>query len=361
MSRLNAVIIATFFFTNLAVANEPTISSAPAPIAHQWQKNADLVIGHIRSTTLNRMKNTTADIISCFRDSILTQGEFSPVWHGEYFPAVNGGPQVRFGVRCIFYNNNEDSTQNSNNDLTVFANDISPLLGHVKLNFTEYTTVKTAGDQGYYEFDMANGLHVKAWLITADSTSSPYIAVSRKEYLQEAKKELDALKDIVISDDRGRIHIRTAAEQEAEKQQMLQQLRSTYSGVELETRTRIYLNNYTKDPDLLIQTIARDVAGYNKTIRVIDSILRNSTAQDLAKPAVVSVDATHFRGFEDGHANTTTLVRMNPNYFTGSADQAPKCLLVCWRYNPAESLATGIDRQLSENFDGQQLQALLVK
>lgn len=360
MSRLYAVIIATFFFTNLAVANEPTISSAPAPIAHQWQKNADLVIGHIRNTTLNRMKNTTADIISCFRDSILTQGEFSPVWHGEYFPAVNGGPQIRFGVRCIFYNN-EDSAQDSNNDLTVFANDISPLLGHLKLNFTEYTTVKSAGDQGYYEFDMANGLHVKAWLITADSTSSPYIAVSRKEYLEEAKKELDALKDIVISDDRGRIHIRTAAEQEAEKQQMLQQLRSTYSGVELETRTRIYLNNYMKDPDLLIQTIARDVAGYNKTIRMIDSILRNSTAQDLAKPAVVSVDAAHFCGFEDGHANTTTLVRMNANYFTGTADQAPKCLLVCWRYNPSESLATGIDRQLSEHFDGQQLQALLVK
>jgi hypothetical protein len=116
-----------------------------------------------------------------------------------------------------------------------------------------------------------------------------------------------------------------------------------------------------KDPDLLIQTIARDVAGYNKTIRMIDSLLRNSTAQDLAKPAVVSVDAAHFCGFEDGHANTTTLVRMNANYFTGTADQAPKCLLVCWRYNPSESLATGIDRQLSEHFDGQQLQALLVK
>ena len=362
MSRLYAVIIATFFFTGLASANEPTNTSspAPAPVARQWQKNADLVLGHIRNASLNRMKNTTADIISCFRDSILTEGEFSPVWHGEYFPAVNGGPQVRFGVRCIFYNN-EDSTQDSNNDLTVFANDISPLLGHLTLNFTEYTTVKTAGDQGYYEFDMENGLRVKAWLITADSSSSPYIAVSRKEYLEAAKKELDALKDIVIADDRGRVHIRTAAEQEAEKQQMLQQLRNNYSGSELETRTRIYLNNYMKDADLLIQTIARDVAEYNKTIRMIDSILRNTSAQDLAKPAVVSVDAAHFHGFEDGHTNTTTLVRMNPNYFTGNADQAPKCLLVCWRYNPSETLATGIDRQLSEHFDGGQLQALLVK
>lgn len=360
MSRLYAVILATFFFTNLAIANEPTNTPAPAaPVARQWQKNADRVIGHIRNASLNRMKNTTDNIISCFRDSILTQGEFSPVWHGEYFPATNNG-QVHFGVRCIFYNS-EDSAQDSNNDLTVFANDISPLLGTMKLNFTEYTTVKTAGDQGYYEFDSQNGLHVKAWLITADSTSSPYIAVSRKEYLDEAKKELDALKDIVISDDRGHVHIRTAAEQEAEKQQMLQQLRNNYTGTELATRTRIYLNSYMKDADLLIQTIARDVAGYNKTIRMIDSILRNSTALDLAKPAVVSVDAAHFRGFEDGHANTTTLVRMNANYFTGNADQAPKCLLVCWRYNPSEILATGIDRQLSEHFDGQQLQALLAK
>jgi hypothetical protein len=358
MSRLYAVIVATFFFTSLASANEPTTPAPAAPVARQWQKNADLVIGHIRNTSLSRMRNTTSTIISCFRDSILTQGEFSPVWHGEYFPANNG--QVHFGVRCIFYNN-EDSTSNSNNDLTVFANDISPLLGSIKLNFTDYTTVKTAGDQGYYEFDMENGLHVKAWLITADSTASPYIAVSRKEYLEQAKKELDALKDIVISDDRGRIHIRTAAEQEAEKQQMFQQLRNTYSGAELETRTRIYLNNYMKDPDLLIQTIARDVAGYNKTIRTIDSLLRNSTTLELAKPAVVSVDAAHFRGFEDGHANTTTLVRMNPNYFTGNTDQAPKCLLVCWRYNPSETLATGIDRQLNEHFDGQQLQALLAK
>ncbi len=358
MSRLYAVILATFFFTNFASANEPTTPTPAAPVARQWQKNADLVIGHIRGNSLNRMKNTTDNIISCFRDSILTQGEFSPVWHGEYFPANNG--QVHFGVRCIFYDN-EDSTSNADNDLTVFANDISPLLGTIKLNFTGYTTVKTAGDQGYYEFDMQNGLHVKAWLITADSTSSPYMAVSRKEYLDQAKKELDALKDVVISDDRGRIHIRTAAEQEAEKQQMLQQLRNTYSGAELEIRTHIYLNNYMKDPDLMIQTIARDVAGYNKTIRMIDSLLRNSTALELAKPAVVSVDAAHFRGFEDGHANTTTLVRMNPNYFTGNTDQAPKCLLVCWRYNPSETLATGIDRQLSENFDGGQLQALLAK
>jgi hypothetical protein len=258
MLRLYAVIVATFFFTSLASANEP---STPAPAAP-------------------------------------------------------------FGVRCIFYNN-EDSNSNSNNDLTVFANDISPLLGNIKLNFTDYTTVKTAGDQGYYEFDMENGLHVKAWLITADSTASPYTAVTRKEYLEQAKKELDALKNIVISDDRGRIHIRTAAEQEAEKQQMLQQ--------------------------------------FNKTIRTIDSLLRNSTTLELAKPAVVSVDAAHFRGFEDGYANTTTLVRINPNYFSGNAGRSPKCLLVCWRYNPSESLATGIDRQLNEHFDGGQFQALLAK
>ena len=356
-------IYAVFFsltFTGLVHANEPVTPSTNAPVARKWQKEDDRIIGHIRGSKLAAMKNTSENIISLFHDSILTQDALNPVWHGEYFPAVNGGPQVKFGVRCVFTNNEDNST---NNDLTVFANDLSPLLGRLKVNGNDFTTMKaTTGAQGArFEFDMEDGLRVKAWLITADSAALPYTAVTRSEYLDQARKELEELKDIVIADTRGKTHIRTAAEQEAEKQQMLQQLRNSYTGVELEARTRIYLHNYMRDEDLVIQTIARNVAAYNQTIRLIDSIRRNSTPQQLAQPAVVSVKAEDFCGFEDGRANTTMLVRMNPAYFTGSDDQAPKCLLVCWRYNPAESMANGIDHQLAENFNGQQFQSLLAK
>jgi hypothetical protein len=259
---------------------------------------------------------------------------------------------------------NDQDNSNTDNDLTVFANDLSPLLGHLAVNGNDYTTIKTAAavhGNTTFEFDLDNGLHVKAWLVTADSAALPYVPVTRKEYLDQARQELEGLKDVVIAGVRGKTHVRTDAEQEAEKQQMLDQLKATYSGAELEARTRVYLHNYMKDADYVIQTIARNVAGYNATIRVIDSILRNSTAQQLAQPAVVSVKADNFRGFEDGKANTTTLVRMNPAYFTGGNEQAPKCLLICWRYNPAETLAAGIDHQLDENFNSQSFQSLLAK
>ena len=388
MKRFYAVIFSTFTFAGLVHANGPVAgtpilasassssaapalasaaSAAPAPAsapksnnAREWQKEDDRILGHIRAAKLTAMKNTSTSIMSLFHDSILTEG-VNPVWHGEYFPAVNGGPQVHFGVRCAF--NNDDNTT-TDNDLTVFANDISPLLGNLTVNGNTYTTVKAAtmvrGNQ-CFEFDMENNLHVKAWLVTADSAALPYTFVTRKEYLDEARKELDGLKDVTVGDDRGKIHVRTAAEQEAEKQQMLEQLKANYSGAELEARTRVYLHNYIKDEDLVIQTIARDVAGYNSSIRLIDSLLRNSTASQLAQPAVVSVTAENFRGFEDGKSNTTTLVRMNPAYFTGGNEQAPKCLLICWRYNPADAVATGIDNQLNANFAGQSFQALLSK
>jgi hypothetical protein len=361
MKRFYAVIFVILAFAGYVHAGEPIspASTSKAPVVREWQKEEDHILGHIRATKLAAMKNTSTGIMSLFHDSILTEG-VNPVWHGEYFPAVNGGPQVHFGIRCAF--NNDDNTT-SDNDLTVFANDISPLLGNLLVNGNNYTTVKASttvrGNQ-YFEFDLEHDLHVKAWLITADSTALPYTPVARREYLDQARKELEGLKDVVIADVRGKIHVRTAAEQEAEKQQMLEQLKANYSGAELEARTRVYLHNYMKDEDLVIQTISRNVAGYNATIRVIDSLLRNSTSQQLSQPAVVSVKAEDFRGFEDGKTGTTTLVRLNPAYFTGDG-QAPKCLLICWRYNPADAHAAGIDNQLNANFAGQSFQALLAK
>jgi hypothetical protein len=380
MKRFYAVIFATFTFAGIVHAGGPvagtpvltsasvlTPASAVAPAAgpknnnaREWQKENDVVLGHIRAAKLAAMKNTSSSIMSLFHDSILTEG-VNPVWHGEYFSAVNGGPQVHFGVRCVF--NNDDNTT-TDNDLTVFANDISPLLGNLLVNGNKYTTVKAAtsvrGNQ-YFEFDMENNLHVKAWLVTADGAALPYTPVTRKEYLEQARKELDGLKEVVVAGDRGKIRVRTAAEQEAEKQQMLEQLKASYSGAELEARMRVYLRNYIKDEDLVLQTITRDVAGYKNTIRLIDSLLRNSTAAQLAQPAVVSVTAENFQGFEDGKTGTTTLVRMNPAYFTNGDEQAPKCLLICWRYNPADAVAAGIDNQLNANFAGQSFQGLLSK
>lgn len=374
MKRFYAVVLTTLTFAGFAQANGPQLAYAngfdhtnghetparKAPDSRQWHKEEDHINGHIRANKLAAMKSIADGIINVFRDSILTQ-DVNPVWHGEYFPAANGGPQVHFGVRCVF--NNDDNTA-TDNDLTVFANDITPLLGNLTVNGNNYTTVKAStrvkGNQ-FFEFDTENNFHVKAWLVVADGAAMPYIPVTRKEYLEQAHKELVSLREAVDAEIRAKIPVRSAAVQDAGKTQMLRQLRDSYSGAELETRTRVYLQNYIKDEDLVAQTIARNIAGYNGTLALVDNLLHTSSAEMLSQPAVVSVTADNFDGFEDGKANTTTLVRLNPAYFTGSDEQAPKCLLVCWRYNPAEALSAGIDNQLDTNFAAASFQDLLAK
>jgi hypothetical protein len=178
--------------------------------------------------------------------------------------------------------------------------------------------------------------------------------VTRREYLEESRQELQQRKEAVIAGTRGVIHVRTAGEQEAERQQTLEHLRNTYAGAELQTRIRIYLGNYKKDEDYMDQAIGANTGALNRTIGLIDSLLRNCTVQQLSLPAVVSQPvvvsepsivsepADEFRGFGDGQAGSVALVRLRPAYFTGDGGaERLQSLLVCWRYHPLDAGSAG--------------------
>ncbi|HEV9037573.1 MAG TPA: hypothetical protein VGQ51_13155 [Puia sp.] len=338
-------------------SNEPQVCPlGPAPAA-PWKKEADQVFGHIGRSLLAKLKGSSEGIISVFHDSILTQGTFDPIWHGEYFSAGNGAPQMRFGVSCIFHN--DDVNPNDPCDLTIFANDISPLTGSLTVNGQAFVTLKGfTGSSPAFEFDMpAHGgnsaadtetVHVKAWLVAADSSMLPYIPVTRKEYLSLAQQELENRKEMLIADIKSRINIRSATQQETGKQQALDQLRKTYSGADLQTRTRIFLSSYKTDEEYMKQHITAATEELDRTLALIGKLLTGSTPQQLAQPAVVSVAAVEFRGFEDGRPGSTVLVRLRGDYYNADADQLTiKSLLICWRYHPADRMAAGIDQQLA--------------
>ena len=337
------------------ISNELLVCPMVPAVSEPWQKEDDHIFGHIRGNRLAMMKNTSADIISLFHDSILTEGSPNPIWHGEYFSSGNGVPQMRFGVSCVFHNG--DNKMNTAGDLTIFANDISPLTGSLTVNGHEYTTLKgfTGGqDRSGFEFDLpadaddatANTVHVKAWLVTADSSVLPYIPVTRKEYLEAARQELEGRREAIIADIREKIGVRPAAAQAADKQQTLDQLRSTYSGADLQTRIRLFLGSYKSDEDYQQQNIAAATEDLDRTLAIIARSLTSGTAQQLAQPAVVSVATADFHGFEDGAPNSTVLVRLCGSYYAGDTDRV-KSLLICWRYRPSDPMAADIDHQLA--------------
>jgi len=251
-------------------------------------------------------------------------------------------------------------------ELTITANDIQPLLGHLAVGHQQFLTmdispaVKNGGQ--YFEYTGMDGnVTVKRWLITTGIDQLPYVAVTRKEYLRAAKIELAGAKATVVAAVKEKVQVRPTAVQEAEKKATIEQLKAMYTGVALEVRLRQYLKNYRTDEQFLQDNIDNEAAGVDGVMHLMNDLLTHMSVSELNKPAIVSVPAVDFNGFEDGHTDKM-LVRINPTYFNGGlSDEKPQLFLVEWRYDASNAAAADIDQQLMQNFDGHQLKALLGK
>jgi hypothetical protein len=189
----------------------------------------------------------------------------------------------------------------------------------------------------------------------------PYIAITRKEYLQEARTELTNIKNTIIAEIKQKLTVRPAAVQEADKKEAIDQLNTTYSGVDLQVRMKQLLRNYRTDEEYLQASTIEGTAVIDHTLHIMDSLLSHLTAKELGQPAVVSVAAADFHGFEDGHTDKM-LIRINNAYFNyASGAETPQLFFVSWQFDPSEPLAADIDRQIQANFDTQKLRALLGK
>jgi hypothetical protein len=335
--------------------NATSLTTTPT----SWQKEEDLVNGSISKLKLSKMRGVTTTLMSVLRDSCFIEGSYTPTWHGAYLSArYSGGSLMQFGVDCHFTDQHAE--------LTITANDIQPLLGHLAVGSQQFLTMDISPEvkNGGYYFEstgMEGNVTVKRWLITTGIDRLPYVAVTRKEYLQAAKIELAATKAAICAAVKQKATVRPAAVQEAEKKAMIDQLQSMYTGLALEIRMRQYLKNYRTDEQYLKDNTDNETASVDSTMRLMEDLLARMSPAELGKPAIVSVPAIDFNGFEDGHTDKM-LVRINPTYFNGGlSDEKPQLFLVEWRYDASNAAAADIDQQLTQNFDGQQLKVLLGK
>lgn len=363
---------AQFLADNYTAANPLLSNKIHSSERQGWQKEEDLVNGRIPGNRLMRMKAVTETIVGYFQDSIITEGTFSPSWHGEYFPDThNTGKDVKFSIQCNFGDQKET--------LTILSNTIQPLaMEPLTVNNQEFLTIRpaTGGDKDHPCFEYsADGAGADAgkgagqstdggvsrfrvWLV-ATGGQLPYVPVSRAEYLAAARSELVAAKDLIIAGLKKDLPLRDASVQEADKRAAMDQLTTLYSGMELQLRTRMFLNSYRTDEEYQKEMISKGTAALNSTIALMDYLRSHLSPAALARPAIVSVQAAAFDGFEDGHGGRM-LVRVNPSFENAAGNpDAPRCLLVQWQYDPSTQIAAGIDRQLKERFDGEKLKAIL--
>jgi hypothetical protein len=338
-------------------ANNPAVV-ATSTVPAEWSKAEDLVNGSISKPKLIKMKRVTGSLINFLKDSCLGAGGFNPAWHGEYNSDKNSpGAQLKFGVTCHFAEQNAD--------LSITANDIQPLLDQLVVNGRHYLTMRVASGfdkNAFYYTDGADSAgHTKMWLVTAANGRLPFIPVTRKEYLVEAKAELASMVKSIEAAWNMKVPVRPDAAQEAERKAVINQLKSMYSGTDLAIRVRIYLSSYKTDEQFLKENIARETTGLRATIHLMDSLTTHLGVAALARPAVVSVAAEDFRGFEDGQTNYM-LIRMNDAYFNKVlSEEAPQLFLVTWHYDGSNATAVELDRQVTERMDGQALREMLDK
>jgi hypothetical protein len=348
----------TSFTGNSAIHGNVAMTAAPTP-SSLWHQEEDLVNGSISKLKLSKMRSVTSTLISVLRDSFFIGGSYSPTWHGAYCSARgSGGSLMQFSIDCHFTDQHAE--------LSIKANDFQPLMSQLAVGHQQFLTMDVSpvvknGGMYFESTGMDGHVTVKRWLITTGIDQLPYIAVTRKEYLQAAKIELAISKSTIVAAVKEKMTVRPAAVQEAEKKATIDQLKAMYTGTSLEVRMRQYLKNYRTDEQYLKDNTDNETAAIDSTVHVMNDLLAHLPADDLNKPAMVSVPAVDFNGFEDGHTDKM-LVRINPTYFNGGlSDEKPQLFLVEWRYDASNAAAADIDHQLTQNLDGQQLKALLGK
>jgi hypothetical protein len=297
------------------------------------------------------MQSAADAMVAFLQDSCFSKADFSPLWHGEYF-------SEKFGVQC--------RSEDNKSQLAIMANDLNPLLRYLTVNSKEIAGIRPADgvqkDCPYIEYETEDHLHIITWLVADKAGVLPYIPVTRKEYLDEARAELNNIKNGIIASIRLKTPVRPASVQAAEKTAAIDQLNSSYSGTDLAVRMRLFLQNYQSDEAYLQDNITKATADLDKTLHLMDSLAVRSTTAELNKPAMVSEEAASFHGFEDNAADRNMLIRMNPDYFKAHpAEDNARFFLVSWSYDPSASTTADIDRQIRENIDFRQLQEMLGK
>jgi hypothetical protein len=333
----------------------------PASPNPQWEREQDQINGHINSGKLSNMKMVTETIVTFLHDSCLTDEHYTPTWHGEYFSEkTSSAAGIKFGVFCNFY---EQKAK-----LTILANDLSPLLGHLLVNNQPFFTIPSANTvkNGAACFtpslpntEEGSSLRSTIWLITADNHQPLYTPVSRREYLREARMELNNIKNFLLTDLKQKMPVRSAAVQEAEKRTDIEQLNRQYSGIDGQMRMKMFLNNYKTDEEYFKENADKETAGLDSTLHLMDHLASHMSAAELDRPAIVSGQAADFQGFEDGQGGKM-LIRMNTSYFNPSLSaEKPQFFVVCWQYDPSAPTAVDIDQQIRERLDCQKLKDML--
>jgi hypothetical protein len=368
------------------VHKSPAVRPAAAHkvLAPGWHKEDDQATGSINREMLNRMKAINNDLIGFLYDSCLDGPTHHGSWYGEFRSDKSDSTGMKFGINCSFPADDGRITQgralSTTATLEITANNLAPLMRPVSVYGRDYDAlVPTRTKRNtclYFEppylaegamvvaikTGEKNAPHINTWLVTAHPGDLPYTPMSRREFLTRMTLSLKSNKQALINTLKEKNPARPMEDQEADKQQALESLSTTYSGAELEMRRRNFLDQYKTDEEILKEIIDGQTAPIDSTLSFIDGMLHHLAPATLAAPAYVPAKARDFEGFADGDEDAVLLLhRIGSIAATAATPDKPQFFLVSWTYDPADQQAVAIKNLLNTTMNVAYIRNLLKK
>ena len=353
-------------------SNAQSLTRTPLVTTTAWQKQDDYMESRLPGKVVTEMKKVVGSLASWAQRSGVDSLGCTPAWCGAYFSnKANAFPLFRYEMRSAFFTG-ETSALNAEpgkgSSLVITANDLTVLQQTFSLNGNDYLSLpamqQTYDGVQYAEWvaekEEASAVRqTRAWVVSY-AGRMPYSILCRKEYLEEAKKEISADKQRLKEDLLQRIPVKTAQQEEAEQKKEIESIGSMYSGATRDSRVRSYLASYKPDSVYFKEVFADQSASLDADSLLLDHLLTKSSPDYLDKPAFVSVPAHEFRNFEDGKPGSRMLAKWNMAYFDKNLSLArPQFLIVSWQFDPGAPTDVNLDKVIS-GLDYCELQGLLI-
>ena len=273
---------------------------------------------------------------------------------------------------CNTYNHNKELGDETETWFYVYANHFNWFMEYDQFFSVHkqpvYLLTKKVGEihgyplyEGIHNGTSNTGTKYSRTVIITRPGNSPYVPVTRKQYLQLfiKLKEKNRTEQIQFTEKKPE---RTAAEQEIVKQKGMENALRGASPNRIEERRASYLKRYRTDKEQKEEDLLNLNKRYDDYIKAAKDLLNNMNEVDAKMPAIVSNDyISKFERFFSEEEGGRMLVRLNPDYFNNKLpNYVPQFLIVYWRWEKNKP-SQNFKEQIETHFNFNALQQMLDK
>ncbi|GEM_PF-6182942 len=313
---------------------------------HGWSRIDDASTSHVAPSLLPKQQQTVQKISEIMKAFYPKPKGAEISWYGNYFvrKIVNQYPNsydaeiILQNYKCI---NNKEVRLSYNSSVFVGVNSLTFMSSDLDMNGKSYVTLRALFTKKdgyiYYIFDENDKYKREEEYIITYPDKLPFTYMTRKEYITEARADQAKIYEAKTAELKKNYKVRPKAEQEAERQKMIDGFKKSYQGNALTARIDQYNRDYKTDEQRLDEALKFNTSFYEKILSKYNVFLASQSEEYLSQPAIVlPYTRENFDGFEKNRndKNLVYIIKDNPEYYNRNLPvSAPQYFSVLIRHS----------------------------